>query len=487
MNLDRVKQRIVSIALGAILSSSIFLSSCGGGADVTAGIGGTGIVSGTITDFGSIYVNGNKFDTGRSQFIVDGDADANQEDLAVGMVVRLRVDTEDGVYTGTAIEVVYDELIEGPIEAPGPVLDASGNKKTFDILDQTIVVDQNTTVFNGTSFDGIADAIAAGDVLEVSGFRISPTDVVATYVENKGTLPGDTQVELKGIISDFSNTMFKLGKVTVTYDNSVPVELPDGVSLGNDLTVEVKGVYQSATLVDAVEIEFEDDIFGDEVDEVSLQGIIAQYASDAEFYVNGQLVDASQASFSPSNAELVDGINVEVEGDIVAGVLIAEELELRNGNVELRSIVGVRIDPAANQFEVDILTLGTILVNINGQTLFKDEAGPTPLEDLSINDLMPMDFVRIEGQEVNGEVVASIVKRTDPGETELQGAVDSFILNTSITILGITYRVDATPVTGTIFEGGSASAFFGQLMNGNIVEIKDDPADGEADEVEFED
>ena len=484
MNFNRVKQGIASTAIGATLIGSIFLSSCGGDALQSAGIGGTGIVSGSITGFGSVYVNGNKFDTAQSQFIVDGNI-ATQAELSVGMVVRLNVDTENGLYTGTAIEVVYDDLIEGPIGVV-PVLDVSGNKKTFDVFDQTIVVDQTGTIFDGTNFS-FAN-ISAMDVVEISGFRISPSDIVATYVRKAGTLmAGITPIEIKGNITDFSSTTFKLGNVTVTYDISVPVELPAGVSLGDGLYVEVEGIYQSVTAVDALAIEFEDDDLGEEVDDVSLQGIIAQYVDDDEFHVNGQLVDASQASLPPSIAMLADGINVEVEGDIVAGVLIAEELELREGEVELRSIVGTLVDPFTGGFEVDFPNVGTVLVNVNGQTLFKDEAGPSPLEELSLNNLMSGDFVRIEGQEVNGEVVASIVKRTDAGETELQGAVDSFFEDVSISILGIAYDVNPTPGTGTIFEGGSSFAFFDLLMDGDIVEIKDDPADGMADEVEFED
>jgi hypothetical protein len=102
------------------------------------------------------------------------------------------------------------------------------------------------------------------------------------------------------------------------------------------------------------------------------------------------------------------------------------------------------------------------------------------------------DFVRIEGQEVNGEVVASVVKRVDGvGQSlKLEGAVDTFATNASITILGITYGVDPTPVTGTDFEGFASSADFFAVLNpagGDFVEIEDDDvADGVADEVELE-
>ena len=68
--------------------------------------------------------------------------------------------------------------------------------------------------------------------------------------------------------------------------------------------------------------------------------------------------------------------------------------------------------------------------------------------------------------------------------------MDTFVANSSITILGITYGVDPTPGTGTDFEDfASSAAFFAALnpVGGDFVEIEDDDvADGIADEVELE-
>jgi hypothetical protein len=69
----------------------------------------------------------------------------------------------------------------------------------------------------------------------------------------------------------------------------------------------------------------------------------------------------------------------------------------------------------------------------------------------------------------------------------LEGQVDSFITDMSITVLGITYNVnggtDYEDATGTV----SSTVFFNQLRDGDIVEIKDEvTADGFAEEVELE-
>ena len=91
--------------------------------------------------------------------------------------------------------------------------------------------------------------------------------------------------------------------------------------------MEVEGVIQDPTTVLAEEVEYEDEDFGDDIDEISLEGVISNYVSDANFEINGQLVDASGAQRSPPGLTLMDGLNVEVEGPIIGGVLIADEVE----------------------------------------------------------------------------------------------------------------------------------------------------------------
>ena len=60
----------------------------------------------------------------------------------------------------------------------------------------------------------------------------------------------------------------------------------------------------------------------------------------------------------------------------------------------------------------------------------------------------------------------------DPDDSELEGQVDSFVVDTSITILGIAYGVNG----GTQYEDSngnsmSSAAFFAALANGDQVEI----------------
>jgi hypothetical protein len=503
MNIFSGKPIRLLTTLFSMLVSIAMLNACGssgGGSDTTAGIGGTGIAVGKVTDFGSIFVNGNIFDINQAQFLVDGEekaGQAGQDDLSIGMVVLVKAETNNGVFTGKALEVFYDDEVEGPVAAtPVDVPASNGTQKTFTIFGQTITIDETGTIFEGTTFAGLD----ADDVVEISGFRTSDTTIDATYVEFKGTLlPGTTEVELRGTIQNLAgvppNETFQVDGINIATNAMTVLDVPGNVLVEN-LFVEVEGIIQANLSVIADEVEFEDEDLGDDVSDVSLQGVINNYmmGPPETFEIDGQPIDASGAQIEPFGTTLENGLEVEVEGDIVGGVLIAEEIEIREGETKLKAFVDT---VSSNSFTVSYFGgLGTVVIKVDAQTTFEDEKGLTPLEDLELSDLIPgVDFVKIEGKEmVNNEVIAGTVKRIDDDDYKLQGAVDGFIPLASITVLGIIYPVDDTPVTGTEFEGfANAADFFTALDaeftagNDPEVEIEDDIlADGIADKVELE-
>ena len=330
MNIIRHNAKKLIAAIFLLVTCSSLLVACGGSSDTTAGIGGTGIVYGKITGFGSIHVNGGKFEIDSSRFDVDGDTSADQSDLAVGMVVRLRVESEDGVFGNTALEVVYDDEIEGPVV--GVMTDPMDPTiKTGTVFGKTITFDQANTQFVGTSFVFIGDegVLLDPDVIEVSGFRVSPTEITATYVRFIEDLGPDSEVELRGTITDYSPGLpetFKIDGITIETDVDTEIEVPNGM-LDDGIYVEVEGVIRSATSVLAEEIEFEDEDFDDDVDDISLQGIVSDFTVIAnDFSLGSQRVNASTAQFSPG-LTLANDLIIEVEGPIIDSVLIADKVE----------------------------------------------------------------------------------------------------------------------------------------------------------------
>ncbi len=490
----------LSTTLGAMLLSSVLLASCNGGgsaavAIINAGIGGTGIVFGTITGFGSVWVNGRRFEIDDAEIIVDGEV-INIDPklaLAVGMVVRLDVDPENVMFGGVANKVEFDDEIEGPVD--GLPIEVGSGVKRINILGQKIMVDATRTLFVGTSYT----TVGANDILEVSGFRVDGDPaladddrIVATYVEKVGTynpLTDTPEVELRGKVSDLvEGVSFKIYDVQINYVG-VNVDV-DGGQLVEGMFVEVEGIFVSPE-VNAVEIVQEDENFGTDVDDISLHGVVSRYVPIADggdglarFFVNGQRVNASAAKLEPADLEslMQNGLEVEVEGEIVDGVLIAEELELR-ADTELRTTV-LDVDYAAGTFVVDypfVLGKNTVTVNTSVQTLFEDDTGV--VSDFSLDDLKKGDFVEVEGVEINDAVSAHTVERRKANDVKLQGAVDAFVPEVSITILGITYPVDAL----TMYSGMTATDFYATLRKNDIVELEDYEPDGIADAAEIDD
>ncbi|MFV2033343.1 MAG: DUF5666 domain-containing protein, partial [Gammaproteobacteria bacterium] len=269
--------------------------------------------------------------------------------------------------------------------------------------------------------------------------------------------------------------------ITINIDPATVINIPGGLAIG--LFVEIKGIYQGPSSIDATEIEAEDNDFGNSVDQISLQGIIAQFNGIGDFTIDNQPIDASGATISPAGAVIEVGVNVEVEGSIVGGVLIADEVELREGSVEFKAVINT-VSPGINEFTLSYFN-ATIAVSTDGQTRFEDDNGP----DITLIDLNSGDFVVVKGIDDNGQVTATNVRRRTLDDTELQGSVEDPVPSPpTITILGISHSV----LSGTTqYEIGSIpvseSVFFSGLNNGDIVEIRDNSfpllPDGIAEEV----
>ena len=154
-----------------------------------AGIGGSGYVSsGSVTGFGSVFVNGVKFETDNSTFDVDGNPDGTQDDLAIGMIVQVSGSINADGITGNATSIRYDDELQGPVKGP-ITYDADRVTATFTVLGVTIIIDSGSTSFD---IDGdlpvntLSILTASEDNnVEVSGFFDSSGNLKATRVELK--------------------------------------------------------------------------------------------------------------------------------------------------------------------------------------------------------------------------------------------------------------------------------------------------------------
>ena len=93
--------------VGLVTAVVLVLSACSDIplAIVNGGSKGSGMSTGTITNFGSVYVNGIKFDTSNASITVNGE-EVSEDELHVGMI-----STIDGTIVQKIAQVMHLVLI----------------------------------------------------------------------------------------------------------------------------------------------------------------------------------------------------------------------------------------------------------------------------------------------------------------------------------------------------------------------------------------
>ena len=301
------------------LSATISLVAGCGGSSSSSDDGDLIVSRGVITGFGSVYVNGHKFETDDARFEIDDDA-GSESDLRLGMVVTvIGSRDDDGDY---AHQIIYDNELKGPVT---DIQIVDGSRKTLTILGQPVLVSLETKIDDdgGLTYG----AIALGDVLEVSGY-VSNSQLIATHIELQDN---DDEIEIRGMIEKLATDSFEIKGFPVSYGPSTEID-DDVDALVEGLYVEVEGQLDVAgTTLIAKQIEAEDDGLDDDANEVEIEGLISGYDPDQKtFMLQGQFVDASTARLEPSSLLLADDLFVEAEGYIADGVLYADEVELED-------------------------------------------------------------------------------------------------------------------------------------------------------------
>lgn len=404
--------RLSALWRGVLLSAAMAgLVSCGGGGGpglAGGGIGGTGISQGPVTGFGSVYVNGIKFETSPGIVEVEDVGGKSQDDLRVGMVVRVEWERDaSGKYTAKSIK--YADDVQGPVDSPA--LTATGG--TFIVLGQTVRVD-GLTVFSGTSGMAGAHPLQPGNIVEVSGLRDATGVIHATRVEVK---TGTFESEVKGVVSGYASGSgtFQIGGVsgvTVSF-SQVPAGLVNGVC------VEVKGTFDSAMgIITAPSVELDDScgLGGGVADgkEVEVEGFVSDLgvSGAGTFKVNGQLVryDAATRYENGIAGNLWDNVRVEVEGTVSNGVLVAKKISFKlggddsaggSGGIVVNEVKGAVISTAVNSVTMsDGAQSGApITVTVNNDTLFEDGIH-RDLSNLAGGDRLKIKFYEKDGVKI---------------------------------------------------------------------------------------
>ncbi len=329
-----ITTRLCSRVIGASIAATLLLTACGGGGNDAASTNGTNadlVSQGVISGFGSVIVNGVRFDDSKAK-IEDEDEEENstrsKDDLRLGMVVN--INGSSAGTTGTASVISFGSTLKGPVQSiasstvpsgtPTTTTTAAGSH-TLVILGQTVLIGA-WTVFDPVSLPNGFASIAAGNVLEVHG-HLSPSlnRLVATRISKENNA---NAYKITGNVSSLNATSqsFKIGTETFSYANIDPqklrVTLADGLTIKMRLaTVQATTGTWTATRIKAAKKAMPDRI------KAEIEGLITAFTSATSFSVNGLVVDASNASFPKGTATLALGVRVEVKGTVIDGKLVA--------------------------------------------------------------------------------------------------------------------------------------------------------------------
>ncbi|MDH5212825.1 MAG: DUF5666 domain-containing protein [Gammaproteobacteria bacterium] len=482
--------KILSVFLTTLFL--MVLAACGGsGSDAppgnnapppVGGIGRTGVAFGPISTFGSIVVNGVRYDTSSATFTVD-DSPGSESDLRVGHVVLVKGEIDDNLTTGTAQEVSFNENVKGPIQS----IDLAMNRLV--VLGQTVIISPETSFDDNIQPASLAGLIV-GDIVEVSGQTTSDGSVVATRIEKK---PVGTSFEVHGVVSnlDAANSRFSINALAVDYSAAVLDNFPGG-QISNGDFVEAKGTALdgSGALV-ASRVEFEGGVItGANGDYVEIEGFITRFVSAQDFDVSGVSVITNGSTVFEGGVAADLGLNVKVEVDGTlnsSGIIIAEKVDIRRAKAVRVTALVDSVNAAGNS----LVMLG-ITFNVDALTRLEDKSS-ADVDPLTIGDLNAGDYLEIRGSELpagSGQIAAAILEREDiDSRTILQGFVET-VSDPSFTILGVSITTNgSTAFRDTDDSIITAAEFFNRVSAGSLVKASGTETSSmaiTADEVEFE-
>lgn len=401
----RLKQIALSVVTCCLLSAC---ADTGNTQLSEGGISGTGISMGTITGFGSIWVNGVRYDVSAASFIRDGSVASGQNDYRIGEVVTVKGTVNADGVSGKASSVEFDDILEGTVS------EASTDSITIKVLGQTVTKDALTALHG---FAALAD-LQVGNVVEVSGYTL-PGGIRATSIALKQSTftANESMLEIKGTISavDTNAQTFNLGQWLVDYANAQLDLSTSAPQAGQYVEVKSAQALQGNRLI-ASEVEAEDErpVFGTDL-ELELEGVVTAFTSSVQFSVNGQpvITDANTLFEHGIAADIQLDTLLEVEGSINAqGVLVAEEVSLKQrGESDAQELEGfiTALNPATQEIIIQNVT-----VLVDGSTRLLDEKNERYIS-IGFSDLKVNDFIEVNGSRLNdGQLLALKIEREEP-------------------------------------------------------------------------
>jgi hypothetical protein len=462
-------------AVAAAFTAAL-LAACGGGGgggiDGTGGgggggINGTGVAYGTVTGYGSVIINGVRYEddgviiTRTDDSTVRGDdaGAATRAALPIGSVVRVDFNSATDVL-GFKVDDSISGRVESVVSGVGVV-----------VMGQTVRIDDTTSQYEDNVLRTGGVTLAAGDFIRAQGTVVSGGTLQASFV-SKPSASG-TLFEVKGVVSNHNgSSSFSVGNLTVTYSaGTITSDMPAGS--WNGLVVEAKG--SNCTNVD--------NVCGTLVaTKVEPEGGLSSSSSRAQAEVEGIVISGTSASFRIGNltvsttsstrweggtqADFAVGVKLEAEGSLANGVLTATKVSLRDGSRLEGNVTAPVFSNGVLTFKLTGLPNVTIRANAS-----------TELNNLLLNGVVTGQHVRLRGRVASDGttvVATELEARSADTRLELRGMVTN-ASGTTITILGTAVDVNGLSFTdsrGATDAPMTQTAFLAAAQVGATVKLR---------------
>jgi hypothetical protein len=387
--------RLVHIALSVLMSLTL-LTNCGGG----VGTGGTGralstVAVGPINGYGSIIVNGVRFDDRYAVIQNDDGSVRSRGDLKLGMVTEVDgvdLTTFAGKQSATASSIRIVSDIVGPVTG----VDTSG--AALMVLGQTVVITP-ATVFDDRLSGGLSN-LRPGAIVEVYGrYDAARSRYTATRIEDRSDA---TFYKLRGPVGavDPVAKILTIGGQAISYaglTTAGDVGALIGVLVRAQLNMTLEGGVWTAVALQAGAFALPDR------EDAQVEGRISAWTSSRQFSIEGIPVDASGATFFGSESAVLLGARVEVEGSSGGSVLHATIVKVEGDENQTNS--SFELHGAVETLDIIAKTFGLhgVTVSYGGPVQF-GSGGPADLavgRSVLVQGTLSPDGVSVDAQTIS--------------------------------------------------------------------------------------
>ena len=201
-----------------VFGATLALAACGGGGGDQVNTHPvlpspmSTVYSGPISGFGSVIVNGMRFETVGASLSDDDGSPVRLQDLALGMSVNIDGTVDDNTGRGRAKSL---SLVHGNT---GAITSIDRSSQTITVMGLIIKTNTATAYKNVASFS----ALAVGDAVEVYGTLQSDNTVLATLIEKEtGTYTNRAVGRVSNL--DTNAKTFKIGSLVVNYGTATVI------------------------------------------------------------------------------------------------------------------------------------------------------------------------------------------------------------------------------------------------------------------------